>query len=208
MRHGRRARPTFQAPRLSWSTSSSKAPADFACLPSERAAAPAPKAPSFLILHVSGQSRALPIARVWDIAQTDSMEIRPAVAGRIRGALSLRGVRVPVVDLAVCLGQSPTHLGPSSCVVVADVEAAGRTVRVGLLADEDSRVTSARLPRWAVLSVDELLDVEELRVASDTGPDGVRDPVSETRPGSSIGTDSGDPRTAPQPLAGRQSLSA
>jgi purine-binding chemotaxis protein CheW len=130
---------------------------------------------SFLILHVDGQSRALPIARVCDVAQADAVLGLAASEGWIRGALPLRGARVPVVDLAVRLGGSPTRLGASTCVVVAELEAGGRRVCVGVLADEESRVTSARLPRWAVLSVDQLLGGGELGGAPVPGLAGARD---------------------------------
>jgi len=176
----------------------------FAVVPRSESAPTRPVEPSrtrgssFLVLHVSGQSKALPIRGVHDVAQADAVERLPRCAGWIRGALQLRGSRVPVVDLAVRLGQPPTRLGESTCVVVADVEAAGRQVRVGLLADEDSRVTSARLPRWAVLSVDDLLDPEELRVASDPGPDEARVPAC--RPVSSIGSVSVVSRRAIEPV--------
>jgi chemotaxis signal transduction protein len=127
---------------------------------------------------VSGQSRALPICNVRDVAQADALESLPSSANWIRGALPLRGARVPVVDLALRLGQAPTGVGESSCVVIAEVETARGSVCVGLLADENSRVTSARLPRWAILSVDELLDHADLREASAAGAHPVRAPLS------------------------------
>jgi len=204
MRRTRRERPTFEVPgsRLAsvppfsdprWAESSLSADERGVVKPS------APREQSFLGLHVRGQSRAIPIRNVREIAQADSVESVPHGASWIRGALSVRGSRVPVVDLAVRLGQPPTLVGSSTCVVIAEIETHGRAVRVGLLADEDSRVTSARLPRWAVLSVDDLLDYEELRDASVTGPDEARAPA--LGPGASIGGVTGTPRTASRPGA-------
>jgi chemotaxis signal transduction protein len=166
MRHTRREHPTFKAPPHLNGSGFGETAATEALSPR--------RPPSFLVLHVNGQSRALPIQGVREVAQADSVESRPGSPSWIRGALWLRGSRVPVVDLAVRLGEAPTPLGVSTCVVIAEVETRGRVVRIGLLADEDSRVTSARLPRWAVLPVDDLLDYEDLRDASVTGPDEAR----------------------------------
>ena len=98
--------------------------------PDERA-----QAQQFLSFTVAGDTCAVPILRVHEILQYETLTQVPNTPAFIRGVLNRRGSVLPVVDLAVKFGKPPSPLSKWSCVVVLDVNVDGETLLLGALVD-------------------------------------------------------------------------
>ncbi|MBF5045106.1 purine-binding chemotaxis protein CheW [Aggregicoccus sp. 17bor-14] len=108
--------------------------------------APAP-VQQFLSFRLGADTCAVPILRVHEILQFETVTPVPNTPAFIRGVLDRRGSALPVVDLAVKLGRPQSPLSKWSCVVVLEVAvdpgppgppgtpARGETVLLGALVD-------------------------------------------------------------------------
>ncbi len=78
---------------------------------------------------------ALPIDRVREVVEFDSVTRVPRSRPYVRGLLNLRGNVLPVVDLRKKLGLGDTAKTVDTCVIVVEVEVEGESIVVGALAD-------------------------------------------------------------------------
>lgn len=59
----------------------------------------------------------------------------------VRGVINLRGAVVPVVDLAVRFGRTPTEIARRTCIVIIEIEALpGQTQVIGVIVDAVNEV--------------------------------------------------------------------
>jgi purine-binding chemotaxis protein CheW len=93
------------------------------------------QAQQFLSFTVAGDACAVPILRVHEILQYETLTQVPHAPAFIRGVLNRRGSVLPVVDLAVKFGRAASTLSKWSCVVVLDVNVDGETLLLGVLVD-------------------------------------------------------------------------
>ena len=94
----------------------------------------------YLTFVVAGEEYAIGILQVKEILEYDVVTPVPQTPEFIRGVINLRGLVVPVVDLAVKFGlpaSTPTRL---SCNVIVEVDLEGQRTTVGLMADTVSQV--------------------------------------------------------------------
>ncbi len=89
----------------------------------------------FLSFTVAGDTCAVPILRVHEILQYDTLTQVPNTPAFIRGVLNRRGSVLPVVDLAVKFGKPPSTPDKWSCVVVLEVSVDGEPLLLGALVD-------------------------------------------------------------------------
>ena len=89
----------------------------------------------FLSFSVAGDVCAVPILRVHEILQYESLTQVPNTPAFVRGVLNRRGSVLPVVDLAVKFGRPPSALSKWSCVVVLEVSVEGERLLLGALVD-------------------------------------------------------------------------
>jgi purine-binding chemotaxis protein CheW len=89
----------------------------------------------YLSFTVAGDACAVPILRVHEILQYETLTQVPNTPAFIRGVLNRRGSVLPVVDLAVKFGQPPSPLSKWSCVVVLEVSVDGESLLLGALVD-------------------------------------------------------------------------
>jgi len=94
----------------------------------------------YLSFIVAGEEYALGILRVKEIIEYDTVTRIPGTPAWVRGVFNLRGSVVPVVDLAVKLGQAPSPLSRWSCIVVVEVKLGGEHLVLGLLSDAIGQV--------------------------------------------------------------------
>lgn len=105
----------------------------------------------YLCFKVSGEAFAVPIGQVQEVLALPAVTAVPEAPAFIRGVFPLRGIVMPLLDLAGRLGCASQAAGRESCAVVV------RAVRdnVGLT---------------LAVQVDEILDVSEFTAAELTPP--------------------------------------
>ncbi len=89
----------------------------------------------YLIFHLEDESYALSVLRVMEIIQYDTVTKVPKTPGWIRGVMNLRGIVLPVADLAVKFGSAQRPITRTTCVVVVEAEREGEVIAMGILAD-------------------------------------------------------------------------
>jgi len=94
----------------------------------------------FLTFQLAEESYAVSILRVKEIIEYDTVTRVPNLPASIRGVINLRGAVVPVVDLAVRFGLRDCQVTKRTCVIIAEVEAGGERLVMGLMADAVSQV--------------------------------------------------------------------
>ncbi len=90
----------------------------------------------YLSFTLSGGDYAVEVLQVKEILQYETVTRVPGVPRSIRGVINLRGAVVPVVDLAVRFGLTPTPVTSRTCVLIVEVALAGERIVMGILADQ------------------------------------------------------------------------
>ncbi len=78
---------------------------------------------------------ALDISRVREVMDFTTVTKVPRTPAYMSGVINLRGVVVPVVDMRLKFGMSPTEKTVNTCVIIVELKLAGETVVVGAMAD-------------------------------------------------------------------------
>lgn len=94
----------------------------------------------YLGFRVAEEEYGVPILRVKEILEFDTVTKVPTTPPSIRGVINLRGSVVPVVDLAVKLGLPESRVTKRSCIVIVEAALNGDTAVMGLMADSVSQV--------------------------------------------------------------------
>ncbi len=95
----------------------------------------------YVTLGVGEEIFAVEVTRVHEILDLVPVVRLPNAPAHILGMIDVRRRAVPVVDLRVKLGLSPTIATEQSRILVLDVDVGGRTVVLGLMADRVYEVT-------------------------------------------------------------------
>lgn len=90
------------------------------------------------------EAYALPLLRVREIVRFSACTRVPRVRPHVRGVVNLRGTVVPVVDLAVWLGQSETVVTSRTCLLVVEATGEAETAALGLVIDGVDQVLDLR----------------------------------------------------------------
>lgn len=93
-----------------------------------------------LTFHLAGEEYGVDILRVREVIEYVTVTAVPAAPDAIRGVINLRGSVIPVVDLARLFGMATRPVTRRSCVVMVEVQHAGRPRVLGVIADAVSRV--------------------------------------------------------------------
>ncbi len=94
----------------------------------------------YLGFFIAGDECAIGILRVKEIIEYDAVTRVPATPPWVRGVMNLRGSVVPVIDLAVKFGLSPSAVTRRTCIVVVETDLEGERVVMGVMADSVSQV--------------------------------------------------------------------
>jgi len=100
----------------------------------------AEKKDQYLAFVLGGEAFAMDIRSVKEVIQYGSLTEVPLMPDFIRGVINLRGAVVPVIDLSVRFGRTPTEVARRTCVVILEVEHQGDTVELGVIVDNVSEV--------------------------------------------------------------------
>lgn len=83
---------------------------------------------------------ALDVAKVREILEYTGITKVPQTPDFMRGVINLRGSVVPVIDLRLKFGMTPTERTVSTCIIVVEVELEEENLVLGLLADSVQEV--------------------------------------------------------------------
>jgi purine-binding chemotaxis protein CheW len=103
-----------------------------------------PTQSQYLSFFIAEEEYGIGILRVKEIIRYDTITRVPATPRWIRGVLNLRGLVVPVVDLAVKFGIRETPVTRHTCVVIVEANLDGERTLMGVVADQVSQVLSLR----------------------------------------------------------------
>ncbi|MBL4911339.1 MAG: chemotaxis protein CheW [Alteromonadaceae bacterium] len=90
----------------------------------------------YLTFIISDEEFAVPIMRVKEIIEYQSLTQVPMVPKFIAGAVNLRGAVVPVINLAIKFGMQPRPVNRRSCIVIMEIQLADELVILGILVDK------------------------------------------------------------------------
>lgn len=98
-----------------------------------------------LRMAVGTATLAVPISAVREILEYGRLTPLPRTPAFVRGVMNLRGAVVPVIDLALRLGQPATEIGRRSCIVVVEV--------AGDAATETDDTEAAEIGEWLIVGL-------------------------------------------------------
>jgi chemotaxis signal transduction protein len=94
----------------------------------------------YLTFSVGEEEYGVSVLKVREILEYETVTRVPRAPGFVCGVINLRGRVVPVVDLALRFGVSPSPITSRSCIVIVEAELDGEPVIMGLVADAVSQV--------------------------------------------------------------------
>ncbi|HVU52495.1 MAG TPA: chemotaxis protein CheW [Polyangia bacterium] len=98
----------------------------------------------YLSFFIDGEEYAIGILQVKEIIRYETVTKVPTTPRWIRGVLNLRGLVVPVVDLAAKFGLRETPVTGQTCVVIVETDLDGERTLMGVVADAVSQVLDFR----------------------------------------------------------------
>ena len=98
------------------------------------------QAVQYLTFRLDDEVFALDIAQVREVLDYTPITRVPRMPEFMRGVINLRGSVVPVVDLRLKFGMSPTERTVNTCIIIAEVAIGGERTLLGALADSVQEV--------------------------------------------------------------------
>jgi len=153
------------------------------------------EARQFLSFELDEEIFALDISKVREVLDFTSVTKVPQTPDFMLGVINLRGSVVPVVDMRLKFGISPTVKSVNTCIIIAEIELDGETTVLGALADSvrevmeldpsqiepPPRIGTRLKTRFIqgmgkrdnqfiiILDIDKVFSTEELAIAQDMG---------------------------------------
>jgi purine-binding chemotaxis protein CheW len=84
---------------------------------------------------LAGEIYAIGILAIKEIIEYTALTSVPMMPAYLRGVINLRGAVVPVTDLAVRFGKSPSSITKRTCIVIIEIETEGQRHDVGVMVD-------------------------------------------------------------------------
>ena len=94
----------------------------------------------YLTFKLGDEVFALDVAKVREILEITQITKVPQTPDFMRGVINLRGSVVPVIDMRLKFGMSPTEQTVNTCIIVVEVQLEGDVVILGALADSVQEV--------------------------------------------------------------------
>ena len=94
----------------------------------------------YLTFKLSDEIFALDVGKVREILEITNITKVPQTPDFMRGVINLRGSVVPVIDMRLKFGMSPTEQTVNTCIIVVEVNMDGDTTILGALADSVQEV--------------------------------------------------------------------
>jgi len=97
-------------------------------------------ATQYLTFTLAEEVYAVDVGRVREILEISNITKVPQSPEFMRGVINLRGNVVPVIDMRVKFGMSPTERTINTCIIVVEVKMGDEVVILGSLADSVQEV--------------------------------------------------------------------
>lgn len=94
----------------------------------------------YLTFRLGDETFALPILVTKEILEYPELTNVPLMAPCVRGVLNLRGAVVPVLDLAVRFGRTPSVQSRRTCVVIIEIASGDGWLDIGVVVDAVNQV--------------------------------------------------------------------
>lgn len=94
----------------------------------------------YLTFFIRDEEYAVPVLRVKEIIEFETVTRVPAVPVHVRGVINLRGAVLPVIDLSAKFGHGESAPSRTTCIVVAETQVDGERIVAGVIADAVSQV--------------------------------------------------------------------
>jgi purine-binding chemotaxis protein CheW len=94
----------------------------------------------FLTFKLEDEVFALGIAQVREVLDFTTVTRIPDMPEFMLGVINLRGSVVPVVDMRLKFGLSPSETRTNTCIIIVEIELDGETTILGALADSVQEV--------------------------------------------------------------------
>ena len=89
----------------------------------------------YLTFTLGGETFALAIERIREVIELAGMTRMPMAPKTVPGVINLRGVVIPVIDLAHRFGRGATRAARRTCVIVVELPCDGQLTPFGLIVD-------------------------------------------------------------------------
>jgi purine-binding chemotaxis protein CheW len=105
---------------------------------------------SYLTFKIEDELFAANVSKVLSILEMSKITKIPRTPDYIRGVINLRGAVLPIVDLRIKFGLTPTEFTSNTCILVLEINIENNIVKIGALVD----------------SVQEVLEIEDKDILS------------------------------------------
>lgn len=95
---------------------------------------------SYLTFKIEEELFAANVGKVLSILELTKITKIPRTPEYIRGVINLRGVVLPIVDLRIKFGLTPTEFTSNTCILVLEINIENSTVKIGALVDSVQEV--------------------------------------------------------------------
>src|SRR6185437_1284225 len=89
----------------------------------------------YLTFVLSGEVFAIGILAIKEIIEYSNPTRVPMMPEYLRGVINLRGLVVPVIDLAVRFGKPPSPVTKRTCIVIVEIDLDGERYDIGAMVD-------------------------------------------------------------------------
>ena len=94
----------------------------------------------YLTFALAHEEYGVPVLKVREIIKMMDITPVPHVPAHMKGVINLRGKVVPIVDLRIKFGLPSDAYTERTCIIVGQVERAGRPIMLGMIVDSVSEV--------------------------------------------------------------------
>lgn len=108
-------------------------------------ATPAVEQVQYLTFEMGTETYGVGILSVREIIEYEAPLSVPGLPSLVSGIINLRGVAVPVVELAACLGRMSSELSKRTCILIIETLINGQAKDVGFIVDAVDEVLDIRL---------------------------------------------------------------
>jgi purine-binding chemotaxis protein CheW len=95
---------------------------------------------SYLTFKIEDEIFAANVSKVLSILELSKITKIPRTPDYIRGVINLRGTVLPIVDLRIKFGLTPTEFTSNTCILVLEINIENTTVKLGALVDSVQEV--------------------------------------------------------------------
>ena len=89
----------------------------------------------YLTFTLGSEVFAIGILAIKEIIEYSTLTTVPMMPTYVRGVINLRGAVVPVLDLSVRFGKTPSPVTKKTCIVIIEIATAGERQDVGVVVD-------------------------------------------------------------------------